>query len=76
MYDKILLFRHDMNSENILQLITSADEIHEGDLVEVVLSGEQMAPFPLLLLPHKEYLPHWFCVPLLLAVVLCNCLLL
>uniref|UniRef100_A0A2K5W5J2 Serine/threonine-protein kinase n=1 Tax=Macaca fascicularis TaxID=9541 RepID=A0A2K5W5J2_MACFA len=39
MYDKILLFRHDMNSENILQLITSADEIHEGDLVEVVLSG-------------------------------------
>lgn len=53
MYDKILLFRHDMNSENILQLITSADEIHEGDLVEVVLSGEQMAPFP-----HKEYLPH------------------
>lgn len=40
MYDKILLFRHDMNSENILQLITSADEIHEGDLVEVVLSGK------------------------------------
>lgn len=40
MYDKILLFRHDMSSENILQLITSADEIHEGDLVEVVLSGK------------------------------------
>lgn len=39
MYDKILLFRHDMNSENILQLITSAEEIHEGDLVEVVLSA-------------------------------------
>nr|KAF6430110.1 protein kinase D3 [Molossus molossus] len=39
MYDKILLFRHDMNSENILQLITSADEIHEGDLIEVVLSA-------------------------------------
>uniref|UniRef100_A0A8C4PJQ4 protein kinase C n=1 Tax=Equus asinus TaxID=9793 RepID=A0A8C4PJQ4_EQUAS len=39
MYDKILLFRHDMSSENILQLITSADEIHEGDLVEVVLSA-------------------------------------
>ncbi|KAB1267097.1 Serine/threonine-protein kinase D3 [Camelus dromedarius] len=39
MYDKILLFRHDMNSENILQLITSADEIHDGDLIEVVLSA-------------------------------------
>lgn len=48
MYDKILLFRHDMNSENILQLITSADEIHEGDLVEVVLSGKQIASFILL----------------------------
>lgn len=40
MYDKILLFRHDLNSENILQRITSAEEIHEGDLVEVVLSGK------------------------------------
>uniref|UniRef100_A0A8C2YCF8 protein kinase C n=1 Tax=Coturnix japonica TaxID=93934 RepID=A0A8C2YCF8_COTJA len=39
MYDKILLFRHDLNSDNILQRITSADEIHEGDLVEVVLSA-------------------------------------
>lgn len=40
MYDKILLFRHDLNSENILQRITSAEEIREGDLVEVVLSGK------------------------------------
>ncbi|XP_043932070.1 serine/threonine-protein kinase D3 [Protopterus annectens] len=39
MYDKILLFRHDLNSENILQRLTSAEEIHEGDLVEVVLSA-------------------------------------
>lgn len=40
MYDKILLFRHDLNSENILQRLTSAEDIHEGDLIEVVLSGE------------------------------------
>ncbi|RXM28320.1 Serine/threonine-protein kinase D3 [Acipenser ruthenus] len=39
MYDKILLFRHDLNSENILQRLLSAEEIHEGDLIEVVLSG-------------------------------------
>ncbi|KAA8582927.1 hypothetical protein FQN60_015473, partial [Etheostoma spectabile] len=39
MYDKILLFRHDLNSDNILQRLTAAEEIHEGDLVEVVLSG-------------------------------------
>ncbi|XP_052001550.1 serine/threonine-protein kinase D1-like [Xyrauchen texanus] len=39
MYDKILLFRHDPISENILQLVRCAAEIMEGDLVEVVLSA-------------------------------------
>uniref|UniRef100_A0A7N6BBH3 Serine/threonine-protein kinase n=1 Tax=Anabas testudineus TaxID=64144 RepID=A0A7N6BBH3_ANATE len=40
MYDKILLFRHNLNDENILQRLTSAEEIHEGDLIEVVLSAQ------------------------------------
>uniref|UniRef100_H3CD20 Serine/threonine-protein kinase n=1 Tax=Tetraodon nigroviridis TaxID=99883 RepID=H3CD20_TETNG len=39
MYDKILLFRHDQASENVLQLLRSASQIQEGDLVEVVLSA-------------------------------------
>ncbi|XP_052009752.1 serine/threonine-protein kinase D1-like [Xyrauchen texanus] len=39
MYEKILLFRHDPNSENILQLVRCAADIMEGDLVEVVLSA-------------------------------------
>uniref|UniRef100_A0A672YSA5 Serine/threonine-protein kinase n=1 Tax=Sphaeramia orbicularis TaxID=375764 RepID=A0A672YSA5_9TELE len=39
MYDKILLFRHDLSSDNILQRVTCPEEIHEGDLVEVVLSA-------------------------------------
>uniref|UniRef100_A0A6Q2ZGM2 protein kinase C n=1 Tax=Esox lucius TaxID=8010 RepID=A0A6Q2ZGM2_ESOLU len=39
MYDKILLFRHDLSSENILKRLTSAEDIHEGDLIEVVLSA-------------------------------------
>ncbi|XP_075469314.1 serine/threonine-protein kinase D1 isoform X2 [Ascaphus truei] len=39
MYDKILLFRHDPNSENILQLVRSEADIQEGDLIEVVLSA-------------------------------------
>ncbi|XP_059565681.1 serine/threonine-protein kinase D1 isoform X2 [Myotis daubentonii] len=39
MYDKILLFRHDPTSENILQLVKTASDIQEGDLVEVVLSA-------------------------------------
>ncbi|XP_064164150.1 serine/threonine-protein kinase D1 isoform X2 [Anguilla rostrata] len=38
-YDKILLFRHDPGSSNILQLVKCATDILEGDLVEVVLSA-------------------------------------
>ncbi|KAL6080792.1 hypothetical protein STEG23_031728 [Scotinomys teguina] len=39
LYDKILLFKHDPTSANLLQLVRSAADIQEGDLVEVVLSG-------------------------------------
>ncbi|XP_078062841.1 serine/threonine-protein kinase D2-like, partial [Mustelus asterias] len=39
MYDKILLFRHNPTCDNILQLVKSAGDIQEGDLIEVVLSG-------------------------------------
>uniref|UniRef100_A0A3Q3A6F9 protein kinase C n=1 Tax=Kryptolebias marmoratus TaxID=37003 RepID=A0A3Q3A6F9_KRYMA len=38
-YDKILLFKHDPGTNNILQLVKSTGDIQEGDLVEVVLSG-------------------------------------
>ncbi|XP_066511600.1 serine/threonine-protein kinase D2 [Hoplias malabaricus] len=38
-YDKILLFKHDTGSNNILQLVKAASDIQEGDLVEVVLSA-------------------------------------
>ncbi|XP_007941078.1 serine/threonine-protein kinase D2 [Orycteropus afer afer] len=39
LYDKILLFKHDPASANLLQLVRSAGDIQEGDLVEVVLSA-------------------------------------
>uniref|UniRef100_A0A8C3FIT3 protein kinase C n=1 Tax=Chrysemys picta bellii TaxID=8478 RepID=A0A8C3FIT3_CHRPI len=39
LYDKILLFKHDLSSANILQLVRVAGDIQEGDLVEVVLSA-------------------------------------
>lgn len=42
MYDKILLFRHDPTSENILQLVKTASDIQEGGLIEVVLSGSKL----------------------------------
>ncbi|XP_060799205.1 serine/threonine-protein kinase D2 isoform X1 [Neoarius graeffei] len=38
-YDKILLFKHDTGTNNILQLVKAATDIQEGDLVEVVLSA-------------------------------------
>ncbi|MGH0137445.1 UNVERIFIED_CONTAM: hypothetical protein FKN15_078487 [Acipenser sinensis] len=38
-YDKILLFKHDSGTNNILQLVKTVSDIHEGDLVEVVLSA-------------------------------------
>uniref|UniRef100_A0A671W3K6 protein kinase C n=1 Tax=Sparus aurata TaxID=8175 RepID=A0A671W3K6_SPAAU len=38
-YDKILLFKHDTSTNNILQLVKNAGDIQEGDLVEVVLSA-------------------------------------
>uniref|UniRef100_A0A8D3BW22 Serine/threonine-protein kinase n=1 Tax=Scophthalmus maximus TaxID=52904 RepID=A0A8D3BW22_SCOMX len=39
MYEKILLFRHDQTSDNVLQLLRSAAQIQDGDLVEAVLSA-------------------------------------
>lgn len=38
-YDKILLFKHDTTTNNILQLVKASCDIQEGDLVEVVLSA-------------------------------------
>uniref|UniRef100_A0A8C6NVH5 Serine/threonine-protein kinase n=1 Tax=Nothobranchius furzeri TaxID=105023 RepID=A0A8C6NVH5_NOTFU len=38
-YDKILLFKHDPTTNNILQLVKATSDIQEGDLVEVVLSA-------------------------------------
>ncbi|XP_023669545.2 serine/threonine-protein kinase D2 [Paramormyrops kingsleyae] len=38
-YDKILLFKHDTGTNNILQMMKSAGDIQEGDLIEVVLSA-------------------------------------
>jgi len=37
--DSLLLFVHDQTDDNILRLLTSASQLTEGVLVEVVLSG-------------------------------------
>ncbi|CAG7785747.1 unnamed protein product [Allacma fusca] len=37
--ERLLLFRHDYSSTNILQMINSASEINDDTLVEIVLTG-------------------------------------
>lgn len=55
MYDKILLFRHDSASDNVLQRLRSASQIQDGDLVEAVLSGRVTYLLLLLLLLRKQF---------------------
>lgn len=38
--DRLLLFRHEYNSNNILQFINSASEVTDETLIEVVLTGK------------------------------------
>ncbi|KAM8847401.1 serine/threonine-protein kinase D3-like isoform 2-T2 [Synchiropus picturatus] len=52
--DEILLFRHDVGSDNVLQRLTAPDQIQEGDLVEVVLSA-QATPHHGQIRPHALY---------------------
>ncbi|KAK3092459.1 hypothetical protein FSP39_003050 [Pinctada imbricata] len=73
--DKILLFRHDNTSPNILQHITSPADVREGCLVEVVLSAqttmEDLQIKPHLLFVHSYKSPHFcdFCGEMLYGLV-------
>ncbi|XP_034006058.1 LOW QUALITY PROTEIN: protein kinase D4 [Trematomus bernacchii] len=37
--EKVLLFRHDSSSEQLLQRLTVEDELRDGDLIEVIVAG-------------------------------------
>lgn len=39
LFERLLLFKHDYNSTNILQLISNVAEIIDETLVEIVLTG-------------------------------------
>ncbi|XP_069119036.1 serine/threonine-protein kinase D2-like [Argopecten irradians] len=73
--DKILLFRHDVSSANILQMINSPADVKEGCLVEVVLSAqttmEDLQIRPHLLFVHSYKSPHFcdFCGEMLFGLV-------
>lgn len=40
LFERLLLFKHDYNCINILQLITNTTEVIDETLVEIVISGE------------------------------------
>ncbi|XP_045185676.1 serine/threonine-protein kinase D1-like isoform X1 [Mercenaria mercenaria] len=73
--DKILLFRHESSSTNVLQIISNACEVIEGCLVEVVLSAkatmEELQIRPHLLFVHSYKSPHFcdFCGEMLFGLV-------
>ncbi|XP_050406607.1 serine/threonine-protein kinase D3 isoform X1 [Patella vulgata] len=73
--DKILLFKHDSESENVLQLITAATSVTEGCLIDVILSEaatmEDLQIRPHLMYVHSYKSPHFcdFCGELLFGLV-------
>jgi protein kinase D len=40
LFERLLLFKHDYNSINILQLITNTTEVVDETLVEIIISGD------------------------------------
>lgn len=43
--DRLLLFRHEYSSNNILQFINSASDIVDETLIEIVLTGKGKSDF-------------------------------
>ena len=41
--DRLILFRHDYSSTNILQMVNSGSDLYDGCIVEVVISSQPLA---------------------------------
>ncbi|XP_011500982.1 PREDICTED: serine/threonine-protein kinase D1 [Ceratosolen solmsi marchali] len=42
LFERLLLFKHDYNSVNVLQLITNTTEVVDETLVEIIISGQML----------------------------------
>ncbi|KAK2577124.1 hypothetical protein KPH14_003286 [Odynerus spinipes] len=75
LYERLLLFKHDYNSTNILQLITNATEVVDETLVEIVLTAqvpsEDVPIRPHALTVHSYKVPTFcdFCGEMLFGLV-------
>lgn len=72
--EKIQLFRHNLNSENVLDRLISSNSIAEGDLIEVILPASVSLDFsirPHILLVHSYKSPAFcdFCGEMLFGLV-------
>uniref|UniRef100_A0A1I7XG71 protein kinase C n=1 Tax=Heterorhabditis bacteriophora TaxID=37862 RepID=A0A1I7XG71_HETBA len=73
--DHILLYKHDLRSINILQLVTTSADITEGTLIEIVISScpqhERLVVHPHTLYVHSYKAPTFcdFCGELLFGLV-------
>ncbi|XP_063918524.1 serine/threonine-protein kinase D3 isoform X4 [Zophobas morio] len=70
--DRLLLFRHEYNSNNILQFINSASEIVDETLIEIVLTGKDITIVrPHALSVHSYKTPTFcdFCGEMLFGLV-------
>ncbi|XP_046144954.1 serine/threonine-protein kinase D3 isoform X4 [Osmia bicornis bicornis] len=75
LFERLLLFKHDYNSTNILQLITNATEVVDETLVEIVLTAqvpnEEVPIRPHALTVHSYKVPTFcdFCGEMLFGLV-------
>ncbi|KAH0949898.1 hypothetical protein HN011_003302 [Eciton burchellii] len=75
LFERLILFKHDYNSTNVLQLITNATEIVDETLVEIVLTAQVPSEYipirPHALTVHSYKVPTFcdFCGEMLFGLV-------
>ncbi|XP_036140651.1 serine/threonine-protein kinase D3 isoform X3 [Monomorium pharaonis] len=75
LFERLILFKHDYNSTNILQLVTNATEIVDETLVEIVLTAQVPSEYipirPHALAVHSYKVPTFcdFCGEMLFGLV-------